>query len=683
MKPAAYDEDNPSEQNIRSATSRYNKLLDEIKLHNHLYYKEGKPSISDFEYDCLKAEAERLENFLKKHISIDKLPTIGDDRSSGFKSFEHFSKMLSLSNTYSREELFQFDERTRSHLGQRNFSYVVEPKIDGIAINLIYKNGNLYKALTRGNGTMGDDVTQNVKKINHLPMTIANTSDVIEIRGEIYMDDATFTIINNSREDDGLELFANPRNLVAGTIKTLDPKEVAERDLKLITYSIGYSTDGIPFSQIEVLEYLRDLGFKSQEKYWAANDIGEAWSSIEKLDKLRNEISYHTDGAVVKVNELQLYNILGETAKSPRWAIAYKFAPERAKTKILNIALQVGRTGVVTPVAEFEPVQLSGSTISRATLHNADEIMRKDVRIGDTVTIEKAGEIIPAIVSVDTNVRDEKSAPFSFPTKCPACGSPLTRLPGEVAWRCQNSCCGPQIRRIIKHFVSKSAMDIDGIGESVIDKLVTARKLRDVSDLYALKLQDLSEIERFGTKSALKVIENIENSKNNPFWRLLHGIGISGIGSQTAKDIAKVFISIDDLKNASQEQLENIDGIGNTVSSSIISFFANPDNVQILEKLKKYGVNCKSQNETKRTDNDFYGKTFVLTGTLRGMSRNEAINAIENFGGKISNSVSKKNTDVVIFGENSGSKLERAKVLNIQIWDENKLTTALHNASTR
>ncbi|MDR1413556.1 MAG: NAD-dependent DNA ligase LigA [Puniceicoccales bacterium] len=659
-----------SNSRIRASKAKYEKLLAEIALHDRLYYRENNPTISDFEYDCLKAEAERLKEILESHSVEAEETILGDDRILSFESAAHLSPMMSLANTYSRDELLQFDARTKTILGNQKFSYVIEPKIDGIAINLIYRMGKFSRALTRGNGAVGDDVSANIKTIKALPLRIDNFSESIEIRGEIYMDEQTFIALNKFREEQGLDAFANPRNLAAGTVKTLDVNEVAERNLQLIVYAVGYGSNETVTLQSEALEYLTKLGFQSQKRYWIARDISEAWACIEELNAVRHSFSHWTDGAVLKVNELQLHEKLGATAKSPRWAIAYKFAPERALTRLRNIILQVGRTGVITPVAEVEPIQISGTSVSRATLHNADEIAKKDIRLGDYVAIEKAGEIIPAIISVDTERRSLTSEPFVFPERCPSCGSKLVRLDGEVAWRCQNSYCLPQIQRRIGHFVSRVAMDIDGFGVSLIEKLIAAGKLSCASDIYRLKFDDLKNLEKLGAKSALKILNNIDGSKTRPLWCLLHGLGISGIGEQTAKVLAIRFLSMDNLMAAKLEDLEILNGIGEKLALAIVSFFGEPNNMKIIEDLKALGVcGINEASATAHGNLNFQGKTFVLTGALASMPRQRAIELIENLGGKAVNSIS-KNTRILIAGENGGSKIAKAQSLGIAIWSE-------------
>jgi DNA ligase (NAD+) len=675
-----------SAADIRSLEARYKKLVAEIEVHDRLYYGENSPEISDFEYDCLKSEADRSARILAAHAKEVKEITIGDDRVFGFSTATHPSPMMSLSNTYSRDELSKFHKPTEILLGHGKFSYVVEPKIDGVAINLIYRNGEFSQAITRGNGTVGDDVSANVKTVKNLPLVIENFAPLVEIRGEIYIDEPTFLKINGERKERGMERFANPRNLAAGTVKTLDVGEVEERNLRLIAYAIGLGYGGAVHLQSDTLEYLKRLGFQSQEKYWVAENIRAAWQCITELDGARHKFPHWTDGAVLKVNELDLHGKLGATAKAPRWAIAYKFAPERATTRLNAIILQVGRTGVVTPVADLDPVQLSGTNVSRATLHNGDEIAKKDMRIGDYVLVEKAGEINPSIVAVETSRRDPNSRPFAFPKTCPACGSQLVRPSNEVAWRCQNSCCPPQVRGRIEHFVSRVAMDIDGIGTSLIEKLMAQNKLKNIADIYLLTFHDLESMEKLGAKSALKILRSIDGSKNKPFWRLLHGLGILGIGEQTAKVLAKHFPSIGSLREAKGEDLEILGGIGEKLSAAILAFFGEPNNGKIADDLCALAVARKEKNQEISEDNPengnqkFLVKNFVLTGTFPSMERREAAEIIERLGGNILPTVSKK-THILIPGKNSRSKLANAQSLGLEIWNNKEFLKNINAAS--
>lgn len=665
-------------KSLKSLKNRYEQLLEEVKLHDRLYYKEASPKISDFEYDCLKAELERLFRALSSQMDLPSASAVGDDKTENFVTRRHHTPMTSLSNTYSLDELLQFDHRVQEMLHGQPLSYIVEPKIDGVAIDLVYKRGELQYALTRGDGATGDDVTENILTIENFPKTIPSEEEWVEVRGEVYINEATFLKVNQEREENGDELFANPRNLAAGTIKTLEINEVRSRHLRLIAYAIGEGKSPKISTQKEVLEQLRQWKFPSQERYWVAHSIQKAWENIQELDRVRHDFSYWTDGAVVKVNECSLWALLGATAKSPRWAMAYKYAPERAKTTVRSIVLQVGRTGIVTPVADLVPVMLSGSCVSRATLHNAEDLAHKDIREGDEVVVEKAGEIIPAIVEVNTGSRGPNSTPYQFPERCPSCGSLLVQLPGEVAWRCQNSECVPQIVRRIQHFVSREAMNIDGIGPVLIEKLVQQKKLRNSSDLYRLKMDDLMSLENCGPKSALKLLEAIDSSKNRPLWRLIYGLGIPHVGAQTAKDMAHHFSSMEALKVANILDLAQVDGIGNVVASSIVTFLSDEHNQEILKHLEDEGVSMSDAPQAEQeTSKPLAGKTFVLTGTLEHLTRREATELIESCGGRLSESVSKK-IFAVIVGENSGSKKEKAESLHIPLWTEERLLEECH-----
>ncbi|MDE6432230.1 MAG: NAD-dependent DNA ligase LigA [Opitutales bacterium] len=656
-------------KNIR----QFKQLRADIDMHDRLYYRENNPQISDFEYDCLKAELLRIQGVLK-NVGIDtNEDKIGNDLSNGFSKVQHLSPMQSLANTYSYDELLAFDNRVSKQLNGRKYTYVVEPKIDGVAVNLIYKNGHLEHALTRGDGTTGDEVLQNILTIENLPTELQNCPEIIEIRGEVFIDEETFDSENEYRNANGMEEYANPRNLAAGTIKSLDVEDVKKRHLRAIFYAIGYSSNTQFSTQQSVLEQLPKWGFHSQEKFWHVKDIDEAWQSIAQLDIARKNFKYWTDGAVLKINELDLHKELGTTAKAPHWAIAYKFAPTRVSTMLKDIIFQVGRTGVITPIAVLDPIEIDGSVITRATLHNADDIARKDIRIGDYVFLEKAGEIIPAIVSVDLDRRNKNSKPFSFPTKCPSCNQPLERIADEVAWRCLNPNCPEQLKCKITYFVSKDALNIDGLGETVIQNLIAQKKVHNVADIYRLTFRDLLSIPKLGQKSALKILDNIDKSKNCHIWRIINGLGILGIGEQTAKDLAQQFSSIQDLSHATTDQLANISGIGQKLAESIVKFFQSPAEQSLIKQLEDLGLRLNSQpvdcqGDTKIFDN----KIFVLTGTLDHFTRAQIKEIIEILGGNVSETISKK-VDILIVGSNPGSKLSQAEKLKITIWSESDL----------
>lgn len=661
-----------SQNFIEKTIKKIRQLRADVDMHDRLYYRENRPQISDFEYDCLKAELFRLEQVLKNvgiNTTEDK---IGNDLLNGFQKCKHLTPMQSLTNTYSYDELLAFDSRVSKQLNDQKYTYIVEPKIDGIAINLIYENGYFKYALTRGDGITGDDVTNNILTINNLPKKLTNCPKEIEIRGEVYIDEQTFEIENEFRRTNGFEEYANPRNLAAGTVKSLDPEDVKKRNLKAIFYAIGYSSDNRFSTQAGVLEQLSKWKFPSQEQYWYAEDITHAWECIIKLNTIRKDFKYWTDGAVLKINELHLHDKLGNTAKAPRWSIAYKFAPTRVSTKLENIILQVGRTGVITPVAVLTPIEIDGSIISRATLHNANEIEKKGIRIGDYVFLEKAGEIIPAIVSVDLKKRKKDSQPFIFPEICPSCGHKLSRADSEVALRCTNIECKEQIKCKILYFVSKEAMNIDNLGESLIGKLIENGCLKNIADIYQLTYNDLASLPKLGQKSALKILNNIDKSKNYPIWRIINGLGIFGVGEQTAQELAEKFHSIYELANASIEKLTSIAGVGQKVAEAIHIFFFEETNKKLITRLEKSGVRLSEQViDNNKVTKIFDNKIFVLTGTLNHFTRTQIKEIIESLGGHVSASISIK-TNILIIGENAGSKLSKATELGILIWDENE-----------
>lgn len=653
---------------------RIKELRRLIEHHDLLYYKNARPEISDYEYDHLRKELEKLEKTLpEKDREGSPIEKIGDDRLSEFVTYKHKKPMFSIDNSYDQEELFEFDKRLKRLLGEHDFEYVVEPKIDGVAVSLTYEKGSFIRGVTRGNGTEGDDITSNVRTIKDLPLQLKGKDypEVLEIRGEIYIPQEEFERINREREEEDLPLYANPRNLAAGTVKLLDPKEAAKRKLSIILYGIGYCRPAFFKQQREIHEQLRKWGMSVHEKYWAVKGIEAAWESIEELDRIRGKFDYGTDGAVVKLDDIELQEQAGTTAKAPRGVIAYKFAPEQTTTMLKAIVIQVGRTGVLTPVAELESVHLAGTTVSRATLHNEDEIKRKEIRVGAKVIIEKAGEIIPAVVECVKDKLWEKCEPYIFPTICPACGTQAIRLPGEVAWKCPNVACPPQVRRRIQHFASRQAMDIENLGKAVVDQLVTNKLCEHIADLYLIKEEQLLKLERFAQKSANNLVEAIEASKKQPLWRLIHGFGIADVGVQGSKDLARHFISLEEIMKASEDELMKIEGVGVVVAKSVRSFFNEAHNKEIIERLIRYGVNIKSESAQKGPQR-LMGKTFVITGTLPSYSRDEAKELIENLGGHVSASVSKK-TDYVLAGESPGSKLDKAKELGVKIIDEEEL----------
>lgn len=654
--------DKPDEKRLR-------ELRAVIERHDDLYYRHALPEISDREYDRLKEELAALEGTL---FDVERLTQrVGDDRLPGFKTVAHLVPMLSLDNTYSHTEVQAFGQRLGRLLGQDTFALVVEPKIDGLAVSLVYENGQLVRAVTRGNGVEGDVVTDNVKTICGLNHTLNGSGlpEMVELRGEIYMTNEEFMRINRERESSGEVLYANPRNLAAGTLKLLDSALVAQRKLEIVIHGVGAMQPRQCATLAEMQDRLKYWGLPVVEKFWRVEGIAQAWEAVLELDRLRAGFAYPTDGAVIKLDRFVEQEEAGYTSKAPRWAIAFKFETEKAETLLEKIVLQVGRTGAVTPVAQLRPVALAGTTVARATLHNADEIVRKDIREGDFVLVEKAGEIIPQVIKVIIEKRPENSQPFVFPEYCPACGTRLRRMPDEAVWRCPNAACPPQVRRRIEHYGSRHAMDIANLGEAIVDQIVARGLVETVADLYSLQMADLVELEKFGRKSAENLIRAIEESKNRELWRLIHGLGIQNVGAGVAKDLARHFGDLDLLMAASEEELCAINGIGQVVASALLAFFQEEKNRQVVEALRAQGVRFREQVAADASARPLAGKTFVITGTLPVWDRAEATRFIEQHGGKVTSSVSKK-TSYVVAGEEAGSKLSKARELGVPVLDE-------------
>jgi DNA ligase (NAD+) len=594
--------------------------------------------------------------------------------------------MLSLDNTYSQEELREFVHRVQRLLPGETLDWVVEPKVDGVAINLRYENGVFTCGATRGDGSTGDEITTNLKTIRSIPARLRSADknaipEMLEARGEAYLTKTGFEKLNAERKSAGEEQFANPRNAAAGSLKQLDPRIVARRPLDVIVYGLG-KVEGAraqPHQHDEVLAWLKSLGFKTLDKIWHCHSAEELISATGQLDKVRRKFAYETDGAVVKLNSFAQREKAGFTSKAPRWAIAYKYAAEQAETKLKSVTVQVGRTGALTPVAELEPVFLAGSTISRATLHNEDYIRQKDIRIGDTVTIEKAGEVIPAVVDVVLTKRSGDEVPFRFPQTCPECGSKISRAAGSVpgdegaVWRCLNSDCPAQVRGRIEHWCARGAMDIEGGGEVLVRQLVGSGLVRDVADLYTLNLTEVASLERMAEKSAQNFMAGIEASKQRELWRLLYGLGIFHVGAGVAKALGRCFATLDEVFASSLDQLTECEDVGEVIAQSIVQWHGDPQNRKLIEKLRKADLNFKSSlHQPKALAGPLAGKTFVLTGTLPNLKREEAAAKIEAAGGKVSSSVSKQ-TDYVVAGEDAGSKLDKAQKLGVKIIDEAEL----------
>ena len=669
--------------NSSEAKQKMDLLKRQLNKHNQAYYQEAQPLISDFEYDQLLRELEDLEQAFPGLITPDSpSQRVGGEPLDKFETIAHMKPMMSLANTYSKEELLKFDERTKKLLKHASFSYILEPKIDGVAVSLTYINGTLEKGATRGDGMTGDDITANLRTISSIPLKLKSNKPApskIEIRGEVFMSRKGFEILNQQRQEEGLPSFANPRNATAGSLKQLDAKLVQKRPLDAIFYGVGAYEDVEISSQIDLLNFFKFWGVPTPSKIWHRFSMQQILGDLDELQEMKSSLDFEMDGGVIKVNEYSLYEELGQTAKSPRSAVAYKYEPEQADTTIDKITIQVGRTGVLTPVAELIPVLLAGTTVKRATLHNEEEIQRKDIRIGDRVIIEKAGEIIPAVVRVLKERRQGSEVPFSMPTQCPICEEPVTQLEGEVALRCVNVQCPAQVKNGIRHFAMRGAMDIEGLGPAVIEQLVNEKLIHSLADLYILKKDQISNLERMGEKSANNLLAGIEESKQRAFWRLLFGLGIRHVGSRSAKILAQHFKAIDLLMEAEKAELEAIPDIGPIVADSIISYFSNPANLSLVNEFKQLGLNLSNhadQDETK--ESPITGKTFVITGTLAHRSREEAKRWVEEYGGKVTSSVSSK-TDYLLAGENAGSKLEKAQKLDILIVSEKELEERLNN----
>ena len=706
-----------NDENSANDLARIAALRTELARHDKLYYEQAAPVITDYEYDLLRRE---LNALLAKHTA-EAAPTAsetpGDDRSEGFDKVPHRMPMLSIDNVYQPAEFVEFVNRLQKLLPSNELPvFVVEPKIDGLAVSLTYENGVFTRAVTRGNGTVGDDITRNVETIAALPRQLgADAPRQIEIRGEIYMTNAEFLRINAGREAVGLPLYANPRNLAAGTVKLLDPAETATRKLEIVLYGIGHCETGEERSEEEtsrsrdsVAETPRSQGgfltlsdFHAALLRWGlpavaffeqATGAEAAWQAIQRLDQLRHGFAYPTDGAVVKLNSLAAQAIAGASSKYPRWAAAYKFAPEQVETRLRAITLQVGRTGAITPVAELEPIALSGSTVARATLHNADEIARKDIREGDLVIVEKAGEIIPQVVRVVLEKRDAASVPFDFAARLSELGLDAIRPEGEVVWRLKTLTPAQQIRRLV-HFASKQCLDIENLGPAVTEALVKAGLVSGPADFFALQKEPLLRLEKFADKSADNLLAALETAKRRELWRLVHGLGIPNVGMQTAKDLMRHFRTLDVLGNAAYGDFRRkllgkkgqelsgeesvVNGVGEVVARSILTWFSDPAHRELVEKLRTAGLNFSASTDALTpVASSVTGKTFVLTGTLPNLGRDAAREKIEAAGGRVSGSVSAK-TDYVVAGTEAGSKLDKAQELGVPVLDEAGLLALL------
>ena len=656
-----------------TAKKRIDELRALLSHHAYLYYVEDAPQISDYEYDKLFYELVALEEQYPEFESPTS-PTkrVGGKALDKFEKVTHAVKMGSLSDVFSYEEVYDFVAKTNEKLG-KNAVFSVEPKIDGLSVSLVYENGEFTLGSTRGDGIVGENVSENLKTVRTIPMKTRDALPHLEVRGEVYMPREAFAALNEKREAEGEPLFANPRNAAAGSLRQLDSKITASRRLDIFVFNVQ-AADGIEFSShTEILEYLKRQGFHIIDGIRRASSADEIITAIKELGAARDSLPYDIDGVVIKADSLEERKILGENISTPKWAIAYKFPPEQKQTKLTDIIIQVGRTGVLTPNARLEPVRLAGTSVSRATLHNIDFIRERDIRIGDTVTVQKAGDIIPEVICVDTSKRDGSEIPYEMPTVCPSCGEPVIR-DDEAATRCTNASCPAQLERHIIHFASRDAMNIDGMGPAIVKLLISNGLIRDVADIYSLTASDVENLDRMGKKSAENLIAAIDRSKAAGLDRLIYALGIRQVGEKAAKSLAEAFPDIELLFGITEEQISAIYDFGDISARYIVNFFAHPQTRTLIDELKSRGV--KTTYEKQKRGNIFEGMTFVLTGTLPTMKRDEASRLIEENGGKVSSSVSAK-TSIVLAGEEAGSKLTKAQSLGIRIIGEDEFLTML------
>ncbi|MGG1167795.1 NAD-dependent DNA ligase LigA [Bacillus mycoides] len=660
---------------------RIEELRDLLNTFNYQYHVLDNPSVSDAEYDrdmqeLMKLEAENPEFVTEDSPSI----RVGGAVLDIFEKVTHKSPMLSLGNAFNEGDLRDFDRRVRQGIDDTNVRYICELKIDGLAVSLHYEKGRFIQGATRGDGVTGEDITQNLKTIKAIPLRL-NEEVTLEARGEAYMPKRSFVKLNEEKEQNGEDVFANPRNAAAGSIRQLDPKIAAKRNLSMFVYGLANVEEKTIPSHSESLDFLGELGFKTNPNRRTCETIEDVIAYVAEWQEKRPHLDYEIDGIVIKVDDVAIQESLGTTAKSPRWAIAYKFPAEEVLTRLTGIELSVGRTGVVTPTAELEPVRVAGTIVRRASLHNEDLIREKDIRIGDYVVVKKAGDIIPEVVNVIFDKRTGEEEEYHMPTHCPACESELVRLEEEVALRCINPTCPAQIREGLIHFVSRNAMNIDGLGERVITQLFDADYIRTFADLYSLTKEQLLQLERFGEKSATNLVQAIENSKENSLERLLFGLGIRHVGAKAARTFAEHFETMDELVKATEEELKTINEIGEKMAQSVVTYFDNEDVLELLQQFKEYGVNMAYKGikvtDLQNVESYFAGKTVVLTGKLEIMGRSEAKKKIEALGGKVTGSVS-KSTDLVVAGEAAGSKLVQAEKHNVEVWNEERFLQELN-----
>ena len=658
--------------NLEQAKHRAEELTKELNYHNDRYYNQDSPEISDYEYDQMLRELEQIEEQFPQLRKEDS-PTqrVGGERAEKFSPVEHIVPMESLHDSFSFDELRDFDRKVRAVITSP--CYVVEPKFDGLSVSAEYRNGIFVRGSTRGDGKTGEDITDNLRTIRTLPYRLAKPVEYLEVRGEVYMSNESFMELLKYQEEHEEKAFKNPRNAAAGSLRQKDSKITAQRKLDIFVFNIQ-QINGVNLSgHKESIDYLAELGFPTAPFYNKYVNIDDVIAEIERIGNERGEFDFPIDGAVVKVDSFADREELGSTAKFPRWAEAYKYPPEEKETVLKDIEINVGRTGVLTPTGIFEPILLAGTTVSRATLHNEDFIREKDVRIGDRVILRKAGEIIPEVVALKS--RGENTVPYEMPKICPSCGSPVSREEGDAAVRCTNTACPAQLMRNLIHFVSRDAMDIDGLGSAVLEMLMQEGKITSPVDLYKLKSEDISSLERMGEKSASNILKAVEKSKQNDLSRLVTGLGIRMVGQKAAKLLCGKFHNIDELMNADIDSITEIDGIGTVMAKNIVQYFSLTKNIDMISEFKKLGLNLTEPVEEKK-NSTFSGKTFVLTGTLPTLKRSQAAKIIEDYGGKVSSSVSKK-TSYVLAGEDAGSKLTKAQTLGIKIISEEEFFTLI------
>lgn len=672
----------------KSIINRVNELRKKILDADNKYYVLAEPDISDLEYDMLMKELQTIEKEYPELQTPDS-PTnrVGGTITNEFPSVIHDVPMLSLANSYDEQDLYEFDKRIKNLLKGEKYQYVCELKFDGAAVTLIYRDGFFVQGATRGDGFQGDEITANLKTIRSIPLKLEASKIFknlnIEVRGEVFIKKDDFEKINEKQQQAGEKLYANARNTCAGTLKLKDSSIVASRNLNMFCYSLRHRDEAEQRklkSHYENMQILKKLKFPANDKTEIKTSIEDVIKFCNKVEGYRDLLPYEIDGVVVKIDSLEQQEMIGSIAKSPRWAIAYKFKAKQAETKLKKITLQVGRIGTITPVAELEPVFVAGSTISRATLHNADEIKRKDIREGDFVKIEKGGDVIPKVVEVIKEKRPANSKPFKMPDKCPVCGSMLERPEGEANYYCINNQCPAQVQGRIEHFVARGAMDIEGLGFSIIERFIELGYLHDISDIYKLKQNEkkLKELERFGERSIDNLFKGIEKSKERPFEKVLFAIGIRHVGDRTARILAKHFQSVDNLEKASKEEIENVHEIGPKIAESVYDFFRNKNNLSLVDKLKKAGLKFESESSGKPASNKLVGLTFVLTGTLEKYKRDEAKKIIEELGGNVASSVSRK-TSYVLAGAEAGSKLDKAEQLGVKVLTEDEFEKMIAN----